>query len=489
MHCLSVERHPIVMPLKFINRYPDRLPSDAFYRQRPIPLHAPKALLVNKPLAEAFGIDPEWLASAEGTEVWMSNPVPLGADPMALAYAGHQFGTPVPQLGDGRALLLGQLPDQQGVYHDFQLKGSGPTPFSRMGDGRAALGPVLRELLISEAMHALGIPTSRVLMTASTGEAIARQSGPEPGAILIRVARSHLRFGSFEYFAHRNDINGLRAVADAAIDWHYSELSEQQGSARYIALLEQIIQRTILLVIEWLRVGFIHGVMNTDNMMLSGETLDYGPCAFMDHFSPRRVFSSVDQAGRYAFNRQPSIAHWNLARLAECLLPLMGEHALESVVEMINAIPDQFQIAHDQMMRRKLGLLSKQPADRALGESLLTMMDKAQADYTNTFLRISQADPPAWMADWWRKYEQRLRLEPEQPAKRRILMASANPVVIPRNHLVEQTLRAAERGNIKPAESLLAIIQRPHHNPGSDAKEFLRPPDKDEIVPATFCGT
>lgn len=477
------------MSSKFINRYPEWLPSDAFFRQHPMPLHEPKPLLVNKPLAHAFGIDPEWLASKEGTQVWFGNPLPLDADPMALAYAGHQFGTPVPQLGDGRALLLGQLPDQKGVYHDFQLKGSGPTPFSRMGDGRAALGPVLRELLISEAMHALGIPTSRVLTTARTGEAIARQSGPEPGAILTRVARSHLRFGTFEYFAHRNDIDGLKAVADAAIAWHYPALSEQEGPARYRGLLEQVTERTISLVIEWLRVGFIHGVMNTDNMMLSGETLDYGPCAFMDHYSPQRVFSSVDRGGRYAFNRQPHIAQWNLARLAECLLPLMEENAFDSVVEMINAIPDQFQTAHDQMMRRKLGLLTEQPNDRALGESLLAAMDEAQADYTNTFSALNRMDPPAWMAQWWADYQQRLHLEPDHPAKRQILMASANPVVIPRNHLVEQALQAAENGDMAPAEALFAIIQNPYQNPGVNAQEYLRPPHPDEIVPATYCGT
>ncbi|MBS3785603.1 MAG: YdiU family protein [Gammaproteobacteria bacterium] len=477
------------MSFKFINRYPDWLPPEAFFRQKPMPMKSPVPLLINTQLAQAFGIDPEWLASGSGTAMSVGHPLPPGADPMALAYAGHQFGTPVPQLGDGRALLLGQLPDQQGVLHDFQLKGSGPTPFSRMGDGRAALGPVLRELLVSEAMHALGIPTSRVLITAKTGEAVLRQTGPEPGAILTRVARSHLRFGTFEYFINRHDLDGLKAAADAAIAWHYPELAEYEAPARYRVLLERVIEHTITLVTEWLRVGFIHGVMNTDNMMLSGETLDYGPCAFMDHFSAQRVFSSVDRGGRYAFNRQPYVAHWNLARLAECLLPLMEEDALESVIEIINAVPDQFQAGHDQMMRRKLGLLTEQPTDTALGEALLAAMEEAQADYTNTFSAIGRNEPPAWMADWWLKYEQRLGLEPDQPRKRQSLMAAANPVVIPRNHLVERALHAAENGDLSPAENLLAVIQSPYQDPGRNAQEFLRPPQPDEIIPATFCGT
>lgn len=409
---------------------------------------------------------------------------------MALAYAGHQFGTPVPQLGDGRALLLGQLRDASGLLHDFQLKGSGPTPFSRMGDGRAALGPVLRELIVSEAMHALGIPTSRVLTTVRTGEVVHRQAGAEPGAILTRVALSHLRFGSLEYFINRADIKGVQAVADAAIAWHYPDLNKHQGPERYFALLERVTERTIHLVVEWLRVGFIHGVMNTDNMTLSGETLDYGPCAFMDHFTPQRVLSSVDRGGRYAFNQQPHMAQWNLACLAECLLPLIGEDALDTVSEAIHAIPDQFQHHYNTMMRRKLGLMTEHATDQALSEALLDQMHQQHLDYTNTFSALTQGQPVPALGEWLTAYHNRLALDdPSDPAQRQALMQQANPIVIPRNHLVEQALMDAEHGDLTAAEQLLAIVQQPYTGAAIKNPRFLRPPRQEEVVPATFCGT
>lgn len=471
------------------NRHADWLPEHGFFRQKPKPVIQPETLLINHHLAHAFGIDPEWLSSAEATAIWAGNQLPLGADPMALAYAGHQFGTPVPQLGDGRALLLGQLPNASGLRHDFQLKGSGPTPFSRMGDGRAALGPVLRELIVSEAMHALGIPTSRVLTTIRTGEVVHRQAGAEPGAILTRVAQSHLRFGSLEYFINRSDIGGVQAVADAAIAWHYPDLNEHQGPERYFALLERVTERTIHLVVQWLRVGFIHGVMNTDNMTLTGETLDYGPCAFMDHFSPQRVLSSVDRGGRYAFNQQPHMAQWNLARLAECFLPLIGEEALDSVSEAIHAIPAQFQREYNTMMRRKLGLFTEQTTDQALSEALLDQMHQENLDYTNTFSALTQGQPLPALAEWLIAYHHRLALEHSDPAQRQALMRAANPAVIPRNHLVEQALMAAEHGDLTPAEQLLAILQQPYTTSTTKNRDFLRPPRQEEIVPATFCGT
>lgn len=485
------------MSVQFNNRYSQWLPPGAFSRQKPTPVNAPKPLLINDRLANSFAIDAEWLRSSAATAIWAGNALPPGADPMALAYAGHQFGTPVPQLGDGRALLLGQLPDQAGILHDFQLKGSGPTPFSRMGDGRAALGPVLRELLVSEAMHALGVSTSRVLTTTLTGEVVHRQYGAEPGAILTRVARSHLRFGTFEYFINRNDLDGLRAVADATIAWHYPALDVINGPERYVALLDAVIKNTIELVTDWLRVGFIHGVMNTDNMTLSGETLDYGPCAFMDQYSPQRVFSSVDRDARYAFNRQPQRAQWNLARLAESLLPLMArdnsdkaiDDALATATETINAVPEQFQAAHDAMMRRKLGLMTHQPSDRALGEALLAAMAEAQADYTHTFRSLIQPNPEPWLARWLTDYDQRLLNEPTDPTNREALMARANPAVIPRNHRVEEALTAAENGDLMPAHQLLALLQMPYTEPGDKNAEFLGPPRPEEVVRATFCGT
>lgn len=477
------------MLVKMQNRYPDWLPKHGYFRQNPQTVSKPKILVANAELAQTFGIDPEWLRSAEAITIWAGNQLPHGADPMALAYAGHQFGTPVPQLGDGRALLLGQLPDASGLLHDFQLKGSGTTPFSRMGDGRAALGPVLRELIVSEAMNALGVPTSRVLTTIQTGEVVHRQAGAEPGAILTRVAQSHLRFGSLEYFINRADIEGVQAVADAAIAWHYPDLSEHQGPERYFALLERVTERTIHVVVEWLRVGFIHGVMNTDNMTLTGETLDYGPCAFMDHFSPQRVLSSVDRGGRYAFNQQPHMAQWNLARLAECLLPLIGEDALDTVSQAIHAIPDQFQRDYNTMMRRKLGLTTEHNTDQALSEALLDQMHQENLDYTNTFSTLTKGEPLPALGEWLTAYHNRLAIDDSDPAQRQALMRKANPIVIPRNHLVEQALIAAEHGDLAPAEQLLASVQQPYTTAAIKNPRFLRPPRQEEIVPATFCGT
>src|SRR3954462_5867878 len=334
------------------------LPDGFFARVAPTPVPAPKLVKLNRPLATHLGLDPDWLAGAEGVEILAGKRVPDGADPIAMAYAGHQFGHFVPQLGDGRAILLGEVIDADGVRRDIQLKGSGPTPFSRRGDGRAALGPVLREYIVSEAMAALGIATTRSLAAVLTGESVLRETAL-PGAVLTRVASSHIRGGTFQYFAARGDTDGVRRLADHVIARHYPEAA---GAARpYHTLLQGVIARQAELVARWLLVGFIHGVMNTDNTSISGETIDYGPCAFMDHYEPAKVFSSIDEPGRYAYANQPRIALWNLTRLAECLLPLLAEQqdkAIEEAQALLGDFVEQFDAAYQAGLRNKLGLFT-----------------------------------------------------------------------------------------------------------------------------------
>mgnify|MGYP000459159740 CR=1 FL=1 len=496
------------------NRYARSLPAEAAVAVTPTPVRAPRLLLFNEGLADALALPHEWRSGETAAAYWSGNALPAGAQPLALAYAGHQFGQPVPRLGDGRALVIGQCQHADGTLRDLQLKGTGRTPFSRMGDGRAGVGPVLREYLVSEAMHALGIPTTRALAATASGETIARQFGPEPGAILTRVAASHLRFGTLEYFAHRGDIAGLRRVADAAIAWHAPTRSALTGPARYGAWLEWLIDRTAALIVEWLRVGFIHGVMNTDNMSLAGETLDYGPCAFMDDYAPGRVLSSVDAGGRYAFDQQPRMGHWNLARLAECLLPLLGDSdatAIDRAEALLAGYPERFRAHHEAMLAAKLGLPAENAAttaaDAELAERLLDLMAAAGADYTNTFHQLAAAAPddPAQAGalcarlgdtpacrDWLRDYAMRLagrgRGAAVPEARRRALMAETNPVYIPRNHQIEAVLSAAAVGDMGPAQALHAVLQAPYaEQPG--AEPFARPPAPDERVMATFCGT
>ncbi|MEX0449572.1 YdiU family protein [Spiribacter sp. 221] len=495
------------------NRYPTHLPDDGFRRCQPAPAADPALLLWNGDLAAELGMGTEWPDNPDAGRLWTGTELPGGSVPIALAYAGHQFGRPVPRLGDGRAVVLGQLTDRAGQRHDLQLKGSGPTPFSRGGDGRAALGPVLREFVVSEAMHTLGIPTTRALAAATTGETVQRQFGPEPGAVLTRVAASHLRFGSFEYYAHRGDTAGLRCLADTAIRWHFPALRAQPAPMRYLALLRAVMERTAALVNEWLRVGFIHGVMNTDNMTLSGETLDYGPCAFMDHFRPDRVYSSVDRDGRYAWNQQPRMAHWNLVRLAECLLPLVDEEddaAVEAAEAVLGEYADLFAIGHSHMLARKLGLAGTEDApggsgtvESELGERMLAFMARHGADFTNTWQLLLKAPPDdhdqrmrvrewfdhdeevdAWMAE----YGARLHALGIDEAVRVRRMTAANPVIIPRNHRVEMALEAAREGDLAPIRRLIDALRTPYRSP-SGFPELTLPPEPREIVPATFCGT
>src|SRR6202047_4021694 len=381
---------PMTVHFPFQNTYA-ALPGNFFARVAPTPVAAPRVIKRSRPLALHLGLDPDRLESPEGAEILAGKCVPDGADPIAMAYAGHQFGHFVPQLGDGRAILLGEVIDADGIRRDIQLKGSGPTPFSRRGDGRAALGPVLREYIVSEAMAVLGIPTTRSLAAVMTGESVLRET-LLPGAVLTRVASSHIRVGTFQYFAARGDTEGVRRLADHVIARHYPEAANAERP--YHALLQGVIARQAELVARWLLVGFIHGVMNTDNTSISGETIDYGPCAFMDHYDPAAVFSSIDEQGRYAYANQPRIALWNLTRLAECLLPLFSDDqdkAVEQAQLILADFAEKFSTAYQAGLRGKLGLFTARDGDPALAHDLLDAMAKNHADFTLTFRRLSDA--------------------------------------------------------------------------------------------------
>ena len=434
----------------------------------------PRLVKLNRELAEELGLDAGTLDSEEGARIFAGNDTPEGALPLAQAYAGHQFGGFSPQLGDGRALLLGEVIDRNGQRRDIQLKGSGPTPFSRAGDGRAALGPVLREYLIGEAMHALGIPTTRALAAVLTGEPVFRESAL-PGAVLTRVAASHIRVGTFQLFAARGEPAKVRRLADYVIDRHYPELKDDANP--YLGLLERVCERQAALIASWMHVGFIHGVMNTDNMAISGETIDYGPCAFMNHYDPATVFSSIDTHGRYAYANQPKIAQWNLARFAETLLSLIdadGNHAIARATEVIHAFPEQYERHWLEGMRAKLGLVSEDEADLNLATGFLTAIEGNKVDYTLAFryladaalgneepIRALFADPSAfdlWSGHW----RARLAREEVAPLDRAQAMRRANPAFIPRNHRVEEALSAAvERADYSPFNTLLTILSRP----------------------------
>ena len=479
------------------------LPDNFFARVAPTPVASPRLIKLNGALAVHLGLDPDRLASPEGTEILAGKRVPDGADPIAMAYAGHQFGHFVPQLGDGRAILLGEVIDADGVRRDIQLKGSGPTPFSRRGDGRAALGPVLREYIVSEAMAALGIPTTRSLAAAITGEHVMRET-PLPGAVLTRVAASHVRVGTFQYFAARGDTDGVRKLADHVIARHYPDAATAERP--YHALLEGVIARQAELVARWLLVGFIHGVMNTDNSSISGETIDYGPCAFMDHYDPATVFSSIDEMGRYAYANQPRIALWNLTRLAECLLPLFSgdkDTAIEQAQLLLGEFAEKFSSAYQAGLRAKIGLFTPRGGDEALVQDLLDAMAKNQADFTLTFRRLSDAalNPdedrdtaklfadPAAFDEWAARWRQRIAEEPQSPAERQTAMRSVNPAFIPRNHRVEAVIEAAvSRDDFAPFEELLTVLSKPYEDQPALAA-YADPPKPHQRVLRTFCGT
>lgn len=480
-----------------------RLPEIFYARVAPTPVAEPRLLRVNRALAEELGLDPDLLASDAGVEILAGNRVPEGAEPLAMAYAGHQFGNFVPSLGDGRAVLLGEVVGRDGVRRDVHLKGTGPTPFSRMGDGRAALGPVLREYVVSEAMAALGVPTTRALAMLTTGEPVHREQAL-PGAILARVAASHVRVGTFEYFARRGDAEAVRALADYVIDRLYPEAAAD--ASPYRALLGAVARRQADLVARWLLVGFIHGVMNTDNTSVAGETIDYGPCAFLDAYHPQTVYSSIDHFGRYAYDQQPGIAHWNLARFAETLLPLLGEReeeALEAAHEALGAYAARFEAGYHAGLRRKIGLADAREGDAELAGGLLACMAEQQADFTLTFRRLAEvaaadpagdagvralfAEPEAFDA-WARAWRQRLAVEGRPDAARRAAMRAASPAFIPRNHRVEQAIAAATAGDLQPLDELLEVTARPYDDhPG--LAHLARPPEPHEVVRQTFCGT
>jgi serine/tyrosine/threonine adenylyltransferase len=487
------------MTFVFDNSYA-RLPPRFYVRQAPASVPAPRLVRLNQSLAVELGLDPRWLSSAEGASVLAGNKVPEGAEPLAMAYAGHQFGGFVPQLGDGRAILLGEVLSPRGERFDIQLKGSGRTPFSRGGDGRAWLGPVLREYIIAEAMHVLGIPTTRALAAVATGEAVHRE-GELPGAVLTRVARSHVRVGTFEYFAARRDTEALRQLADYVIARHYPEAAEDDRP--YRALLDAVIERQAGLIALWLGVGFIHGVMNTDNMSIAGETIDYGPCAFMDAYHPQTVYSSIDRGGRYAYGNQSRIAHWNLSRLAECLLPLLDEDqasAVDAAQAAIDAFPARFERAYLERFRTKLGLGDAHPDDADLIADLLQAMSETGADFTNTFralcdtaegadggFRTELGDSRA-ATEWLQRWRLRLAGQPAEPGGRAALMRRANPAVIPRNHRVEAALAAAVQRDLGPLDALLRVLGAPwEDDPQSLA--YRSPPEPHEVVHQTFCGT
>ena len=475
------------------------LPSRFWQRVAPTPVAAPKLLAFNRALAEELGLG-KTFAGLDIAAVLGGNVVPEGAEPIAMAYAGHQFGHFVPQLGDGRAILLGEVIDRQGQRRDLQLKGPGPTPFSRNGDGRAAIGPVLREFLVSEAMSALGVPTTRSLAAVATGEAVFRE-GAVPGAVLTRVAASHVRVGTFQYFAAREDVEAVRALADYVIARHYPELAANERP--YLALLEQIAERQAFLIAAWMSVGFIHGVMNTDNTAVSGETIDYGPCAFLDEYDPAKVFSSIDRHGRYAFGNQAPVVRWNLARLAECLLLLMAADpadALPEAMAVIDAFPARFQHHWLAAMRRKLGLVSEEEGDESLAHDFLEALQAVAADYTLGFRGLcvlaEGSEPEGLLAlpktpgmDAWRqRWLERLARDPQSVQGRMAAMKATNPAVIPRNHRVHDALVAAEQADLAPFEDLLAAIQRPYDD-GPDAAKFMLPPEPEQRVLQTFCGT
>lgn len=479
---------------RFDNSYA-RLPDYFYVQLCPVPVRAPQAVLLNHALADSLGLDLHALSTEEAAALFAGNALPGGAQPIAQAYAGHQFGH-FTMLGDGRAILLGEHLTPDGRRVDIQLKGSGQTPFSRRGDGRAALAPMLREYIISEAMHALGIPSTRSLAVVTTGEQVRRET-MLPGAILTRVAASHIRVGTFEYAAGHGGKETVQTLADYTIQRHYPEL--QASKNPYFALLNRVIERQAALVAQWLMAGFIHGVMNTDNTSISGETIDYGPCAFMDAYNPDTVFSSIDQNGRYRYRHQPMMMQWNLARFAETLLPLFDpsqEQAVAMAEESLHAFPGIYQTHWIGGMRKKLGLFTEEEGDSELIAGLLTWMDQHRTDYTNTFRALTEPALPqdamfreSSFMEWHSRWQQRLTRQPQSQSESLQLMQANNPVIIPRNHRVEEALTAAsEQGDYTVLQRLLAALAQPYED-DPEYFDYRTPPAPSERVYQTFCGT
>ena len=459
---------------------------------KPTPVHDPKLVILNEELAKNLNLDLSKIDKNDLAKIFSGNSLPKGSNTIAQAYAGHQFGH-FTMLGDGRAILLGEHLVNNDKRFDIQFKGSGRTSFSRSGDGRAALGPMLREYIISEAIHSLNIPTTRSLAVVSTGEKVVRENLLK-GAILTRVASSHIRVGTFQYLAAKQNINDLNILVDYSIDRHYAEIKASKNKA--IDLLNLVMEKQCQLIVNWMRVGFIHGVMNTDNMAISGETIDYGPCAFMDTYDPKTVFSSIDKYGRYSYFNQPRIAKWNLARFAECLIPLIDKDE-EKSLKIATEIIDNFQNIYEEkwlnMMRDKLGLFGNDKNDKVLINDLLNWMEKNKADYTNTFcylMNIKTNNTEIYnnkdYIDWSNRWQKRILVNNNSKDKSLNLMKKSNPVVIPRNHKVEEALKAANENNIELMNKLLSILKKPYENQ-NNIEDFQSPSDNKEYQ--TFCGT
>lgn len=480
--------------IPFQNTYA-HLPPRFFAKQSPAPVPAPLLIRVNRELAESLAIDPDWAESAEGLASWSGNRVPEGAEPIAQAYAGHQFGGFSPQLGDGRALLLGEVLTREGERRDLQLKGSGRTPFSRGGDGKSALGPVLREYIVSEAMAALGVPTTRALAAVCSGESVHRQEGPVPGGVFTRVAASHIRVGTFQYFLAQQDHGALRILADYVIARHYPQAAEATNPA--LALLEEVISAQARLIPHWMSLGFIHGVMNTDNCAVSGETIDYGPCAFMEAFHPQCVFSSIDRNARYAWGNQPNIGLWNLTRFAETLIPLIADdpEVAKAVAEdALGKYSAQLGAHYHTRFRAKLGLPGVASEDFI--RTTLEQIAEQQVDFTLFFRRLTQVAQGGtnaelrelfsdhesfenWFSLWQKEHD---------PADGPTAMSAANPIRIPRNHRIEQAIQAGNEGDFTLFHQLVDGLAEPFSE-NSDFAELEALPTPEEVVHETFCGT
>jgi uncharacterized protein YdiU (UPF0061 family) len=477
-----------------------RLPAVFHSQVKPYGASTPSLLKLNAPLAEVLGFDVQAFSDDQAAELFSGNRLFDGSEPLAMAYAGHQFGGFNPGLGDGRALLLGDVIGRDGKRYDIQLKGSGQTPYSRQGDGRAALGPVLREYVISEAMHALGIPTTRALAAVTTGDPVLREQ-MLPGAMVTRVASSHLRVGTFEFAAIQQDHTKLEALTDFALARHYPDADPDKPKG--LRLLETVMERQARLVARWMGIGFIHGVMNTDNCTISGETIDYGPCAFMDGYNPSQVYSSIDAQGRYAFANQPPIAHWNMAILAQTLLPMIDpdeDQAVRLAQETVNGFQAIFADAYQAVMRDKLGLKTIQTGDGELARDLLVLMAEEEADFTGTFRALTGAlhDEAAFKAElsnadtWLGRWKERLLLDGDvDPAERLSTMRLSSPAVIPRNHRVEAMIASAMEGDLAPFHTLVDALATPYDDLPQNGERALlaQPPKAEEVIHATFCGT
>ncbi len=471
------------------------LPKNLYQATRPEVPSSPHLLILNEQLVEDMGLSPRDVSTEILEGILSGQILPEGAEVISQAYAGHQFGN-FTNLGDGRAHLLGEHVTPDGQRLDIQFKGSGRTPFSRSGDGKAALGPMLREYIISESLHGLGIPTTRSLAVTTTGEPVFRQE-VSPGAVLTRVAASHVRVGTFQYLAAHGDLKAIRALADYVINRHYAPLKAADNP--YVELLKEVMNRQIKLITNWMRVGFIHGVMNTDNMLISGETIDYGPCAFIDDYDPEKVFSSIDRYGRYAFTNQSRMAHWNITRFAETLLPLLHEEeskTIEIAETILNTFQDKFEASWQEMMNAKLGLSDVRAEDKALVADLLDWMHTASADYTNTFTDLTRKEISAnslyqskRFTDWYQTYQDRKESDNLSPEASRELMTQNNPVYIPRNHNVASALFTAEANeDLTELQELLEVVTQPYDYRRQFAS-YQQPPTADQVVKRTYCGT